>query len=209
MNPICSSRPTSLFFCEAFGNGYTFGEAAWAAQLALSWQTTVIGDPLYQPFKKPPAELHAQLARAKSPLIEWSFDRLVNLDLAHGAARAANGRTFSKTCPPPRNSAVLTEKLADLYDAHGKPSSAIETWQNALKLNPSPEQRIRLRLTLGEKLQAQGRDAEAVENYQAAARRSAGLSGPESVIAKNSGRWMKNLPARTRRQSLDRSFQLN
>jgi hypothetical protein len=35
---------------EAFGNGYTFGEAAWAAQPVLSWQTTVIGDPLYRPF---------------------------------------------------------------------------------------------------------------------------------------------------------------
>jgi tetratricopeptide (TPR) repeat protein len=64
------------------------------------------------------------------------------------------------------NSAVLTEKLADIYAAQGKPSSAILTWQKALQLKPSPEQRIRLRLALGEKLQAQNRDAEAVDNYQ-------------------------------------------
>ncbi len=32
-------------------------------------------------------------------------------------------------------------------------------------LNPSPEQRIRIRLTLGEKLAGQGDDDEAVANY--------------------------------------------
>jgi tetratricopeptide (TPR) repeat protein len=61
----------------------------------------------------------------------------------------------------------LSEKLAALYDASGKPSSAIMSWQNALKLKPSPQQKIRLRLTLGEKLVAQNRDAEAAENYRA------------------------------------------
>ena len=64
------------------------------------------------------------------------------------------------------NSAVLTEKLADYYEIQGKPSSAIETYQLALTRNPSPEQRIRLRLTLSDKLAAQGREAEAIENYK-------------------------------------------
>ena len=64
-------------------------------------------------------------------------------------------------------SAVLTEKLATLFEASGKPSSAIAAWQNALKLNPSPQQRIRLRLTLGEKLAAAGRLDEAAANYRA------------------------------------------
>ena len=61
---------------------------------------------------------------------------------------------------------MLTEKLADLYEREGKPSSTIETYQRALKLNPSPEQRIRLRLTLGDKLEDQNRDQEAYDNYQ-------------------------------------------
>jgi tetratricopeptide (TPR) repeat protein len=64
------------------------------------------------------------------------------------------------------NSAVLTEKLADIYAALGKPSSAIRTYQRALELKPSPQQLVRLRLVLGEKLQAQNLDAEAAENFQ-------------------------------------------
>jgi len=39
----------------------------------------------------------------------------------------------------------------------GKPSSAIITYQRALTLNPSPEQRIRIRLTLGENFCAEPR----------------------------------------------------
>jgi len=164
--PYLQFNPNVAFTLQALGNGYTFGEAAWASQLALSWQTAVIGDPLYQPFKKSPPELHALLARTKNPLIEWSFDRLICLDLAHGV-RESQLLSFVANLPTTANSAVLNEKLAALYEASGKPSSAIESWQNALKLNPSPQQKIRLRLTLGEKLMAQNRDAEALENYRA------------------------------------------
>ena len=53
--PYLAATPNIAFFLQALFNGYTFGEAAWAAQAALSWQTTVIGDPLYRPFGKPPA----------------------------------------------------------------------------------------------------------------------------------------------------------
>jgi uncharacterized protein (TIGR03790 family) len=164
--PYLQFTPNVAFCIEALGNGYTFGEAAWASQLALSWQTTVIGDPLYQPFKKSPLELHALLTRRKSPLLEWSFDRLICLDLTHGV-RTLQLLPFIENLPITADSAVLNEKLADLYDACGKPSSAIAAWQNAIQLNPSPQQKIRLRLTLGEKLMAQDRNAEALEDYRA------------------------------------------
>ena len=55
MSRILRSRQTSRCFLERFTVGqFTFGEAAWAAQPALSWQTTVVGDPLYRPFGKSP-----------------------------------------------------------------------------------------------------------------------------------------------------------
>jgi uncharacterized protein (TIGR03790 family) len=164
--PYLQFTPNVGFTLQALGNGYTFGEAAWAAQLALSWQTTVIGDPLYQPFKKAPAELHAQLARTKNPLLEWSFDRLMCLDLARGL-REVQLLSFLANLPITTQSAVLSEKLANLYEASGKPSSAIESWQNALKLNPTPQQKIRLRLTLGQKLETQNQLDAAAENYRA------------------------------------------
>lgn len=163
--PYLQFTPNIAFFLQSLANGYTFGEAAWASQAALSWQTTVIGDPLYRPFGKSPAEVHAHLARSHSPLIEWSFEKLVNLDLLRGVRKQELAQ-FLENLPATATSPVLTEKLADIYEALGKPASAIMTWQNALKLNPSPEQRIRIRLTLGEKLLAQGRAEEAIDNYE-------------------------------------------
>ena len=163
--PYMQFTPNVAFFIQEIGNGWTFGEAAWTSQLALSWMTTVIGDPLFRPMNKPLPQRHAELAREKNPLIEWSFNRLVNLDLAHGI-RAPQLATFLEGVPETKNSAVLTEKLAELYDAQGKPSSAIGAWQRALTLNPSPQQRIRLHRLLADKLIAAGRDADAAENFR-------------------------------------------
>jgi uncharacterized protein (TIGR03790 family) len=163
--PYLQFTPNIAYFLQAWANGYTFGEAAWTSENALSWQTTVIGDPLYSPFKKPLPERHAQLAHAHNPLIEWSFDRLINLDLVKGV-RAPQLAEFLENIPATAQSAVLTEKLAALYAASGKPSSAIATYQAALKLNPSPQQRIRIHLTLAEKLREQNREADAVDNYR-------------------------------------------
>jgi len=163
--PYLQFTPNIAIFLQALGSGYTFGEAAWASQMALSWQTTVIGDPLYHPFSQSPAEVHARLARTQNSMIEWSFERLVNLDLAHGA-RETQLEKFMEELPATAKSAVLTEKLATIYESLGKPSSAIAAWQQALTLNPSPEQRIGIRLKLEEKLLAQGRTADAIDNDQ-------------------------------------------
>ncbi|HEX3856252.1 MAG TPA: TIGR03790 family protein [Verrucomicrobiae bacterium] len=189
--PYLAATPNVAVFMELFGAGSTFGEAAWASQPALSWQTTVIGDPLYRPFGKSPQLLHAQLSREHSPLLEWSFLQLANLGLVHGA-RMAQISSLLENLDLTTNSAVLTEKLADLYDAQGKPSSAILTYQSALKLNPSPEQRIRLRLALGEKLLAQNRTDEAVENYESLLAESPDYPGRNSISEKLAALRQKN-----------------
>lgn len=163
--PYLPFTPNVAFFVQQLGNGFSFGEAAWTSQMGLSWQTAVVGDPLYQPMGMPLPQRHAQLLHATNSLIEWSFARLVNLDMVHGV-RANNLATFLEGLPATKTSAVLTEKLADLYNNLGKPSSAIDTWQQAMKLNPTREQHIRLHNILAEKLLAAGRDAEAAENYR-------------------------------------------
>ncbi len=145
--------------------GFTFGEAACAAQPVLSWQTTVVGDPLYRPFGKSPLQFQAELQERKSKFIEWSLLRLFNLALV----RSVNQTTLTislEDAPTTSKSAILTAKLGDLYAAQGKPASAIAAYQRALLLDPSPMQRLRLRLTLGEKLLAENRVGAARINYE-------------------------------------------
>lgn len=150
----------AMFLARWSISQFTFGEAAWATQPALSWQTTVIGDPLYRPFGKEPQALQDEFMRNHSPLIEWSYLRVVNAELLRGAPppQVVN---FLENLSATTNSAVLTEKLADLYELQGKPTSAIDTWELALTRNPSPEQRIRLRLTLADRFLALNRQKDA------------------------------------------------
>ena len=164
--PYLALTPNVALFLERFTVGqFTFGEAAWAAQPALSWQTTVVGDPLYRPFGKSPTELHQELTERHSPLVEWSYLRLANVDLARGRS-AAYLANLIETTGVATNSAVLAEKLADLYAMEGKTNAAVDADESALTLNPSPEQRIRLRLALGEKLQARDFSAASRRDYQ-------------------------------------------
>jgi len=182
--PYLSCTPNvAAFLARLIAGGFTFGEAAWAAQPVLSWQITVVGDPLYRPFGREPSALHAEFARTHNPLIEWSYLRIVDLGLVHGAP-VVQLAAFLETIPVTTNSAVLTEKLAGLFETQGKPSPAIETFQRVLTLNPSPEQRIRLRLTLSDKLVAAGRESDAIENYKQLLKESPDYPGQPSVEAK-------------------------
>ena len=182
--PYLSGTPNiAAFLARWLAADFTFGEAAWSAQPCLSWQTTVIGDPLYRPFSKPMPQLHMELAHRLSPLVEWSFLRVADLALAHGASiyRVSN---YLENVNATTNSAVLTEKLADLYASEGKPSSAIETYEKALKLNPSPEQRIRIRLRLGDKLEEQNQDQDAYNNYESLLQESPDYPGKTYIYQK-------------------------
>jgi uncharacterized protein (TIGR03790 family) len=182
--PYLTGTPNvAAFLARWLADGFTFGEAAWEAQPVLSWQTTVIGDPLYRPFGKPLQLIHMELVGRHSPLVEWSQLRVVNLALVHGAPVTA-AANYLENITATTNSAVLTEKLADLYEEEGKPSSAIDMYAQALKLGPSPEQRIHIRLTLGEKLEQQDRDQEAYDNYQKLLQEALGYPGRTSIYQK-------------------------
>jgi uncharacterized protein (TIGR03790 family) len=162
--PYLAGTPdVSVFVARFTFSGFTFGEAAYAAQGTLSWQTTVVGDPLYHPFAKTPQRLHEALERSHGKLIEWAYLLLANVNLAKGAPSGAIANLL-ESLDATKHSAVLTEKLADLLSAQGKPTSAAETYAAALKLDPSPQQRIRLRLALAEKLTALNRDSEASDD---------------------------------------------
>ncbi len=164
--PFLAGTPDlGVFFHRLTAAGWTFGEAAWAASGSLSWQTTVVGDPLYRPFGRHPAELHADLLKRRSPFVAWSHLRVVNLNLTQGTSAAEmigylNEQAETKTSP------VLLEKLGDLQLKLEKPDLAIEAWDKALANQPTPQQRVRLLLARAEQLTKLGREIPALVAWQ-------------------------------------------
>src|SRR5205807_2766369 len=125
----------------------------------------VVGDPLYRPFGRDPEQLQDALLQRHSKLTEWCFLRLIDINLANGKP-VADCVAFLEQLATAKQSAVLTEKLGDLYTAQGKPSSAAHEYQQALKLDPSPQQRLRLGLTLADKFVSLGQPQQAYDAYE-------------------------------------------
>jgi uncharacterized protein (TIGR03790 family) len=163
--PYLAGTPEMAIFAARFiFERFTFAEAAYASQPVLSWQCTVIGDPLYRPFEQDPQLLHQSLFKSNNPKLEWSYLRLLNLNQQTGKPMA-DLITLLDEIELTKHSAVLMEKAGDLYAAQGKPTSAAHAWAEALKLKPSPQQRLRLLLELGEKLPPLDRSQEAYDFY--------------------------------------------
>ncbi|MBI5799923.1 MAG: TIGR03790 family protein [Verrucomicrobia bacterium] len=160
--PYLAGTPDlGVFFHRLTAAGWAFGEAAYAAQGSLSWQTTIVGDPLYRPFGRHPAELHADLLKRRSPLVAWSHLRVVNLNLAQGTSAVEmlgylNEQFETKTSP------LLLEKLGELHLKLEKADLAIEAWDKALANQPTPQQRIRLLFARAEQLTKLGREVPAL-----------------------------------------------
>jgi uncharacterized protein (TIGR03790 family) len=161
LEPFLETTPDLGCFFSRFLRGFTFGEAAYASWRTLSWQIVAIGDPLYRPAAKSPREWHEDLERRQSKYLEWSQLRIVVLNEAKGVARS-NVIEYLEQVPLTRASAVLSEKLAEVCQADGQKDRAIGLCRQALLLAPSPQQKIRLMLTLSRWLAEAGREREAM-----------------------------------------------
>ena len=149
--PYLGGTPDVASFLERWvRHPFTFGEAAYSSQGSLSWQTIAVGDPLYSPNKVRLDFLEKDLHRRNSKLLEWLHLRLVNLN-QENAAELDEVIALLESSTLQRQSAVLTEKLGDLYWAKRKLSDALDTYEAALKRGPSTQQKTRLLLRIAER----------------------------------------------------------
>lgn len=162
---LATTCELAVFMQNFLHNGASFGEAAYAAERALSWQTTVVGDPLYRPFGKPLDLLHYGLEQHHSRLAEWSHVLVMNRNIVMGIG-PDELITYAKQQTLTEHSAVLTEKLGDLFREKKDLPAAAQHYQLALDRQPSPLQKVRLLLTAGGIQTATGQAKEAIQTYQ-------------------------------------------
>lgn len=148
--PYLSFTPQVDVFLESLLKlGFTAGEAAHNCLPVLSWQTVVVGDPLYRPGVKNPVEWADELKARNSPQQDWAELRKVNLHLRAGRDPEVL-REYLSQLPMARRSAVICEKVADLFADKGSYDAAAEWAGLALKAGGTPQQRVRLLRTLAE-----------------------------------------------------------
>ena len=111
--PFLTYTPELNILAERLVSGYTIGDAVLLSQRTLSWQITVIGDPLYQPFATPLSEQIARLREEGRPEIEWAYVRQANLMIMQGRFNPA--LAFLRGALRETDSLVIREKLGDLY----------------------------------------------------------------------------------------------
>jgi len=155
----------AMFFMRFVFMRFSFGEAAWASQNAMSWQNLAVGDPLYCPFRLRPDQRIEELERRQSKLAEWYHLLNANMNLVRSGDLESAIESLERV-PLTRKSAVLKEKLADLFWANRKLTYALDAYESALKLDPTPMQKLRLMLRSAERLVVYGSHAQACELYQ-------------------------------------------
>ena len=136
-----------VFFARLIQDGFTFAEAGYAATRALSWQTVFVGDPLYQPFGKDPKKVEAELLNTKNRDIDWFRLLAINQGLASGAPEAAAIEHIEKLKETP-TSAVLQEKLGELFAKTSQATKAKTAFTAANNLSQSPKQKQRLKAAI-------------------------------------------------------------
>jgi uncharacterized protein (TIGR03790 family) len=114
--PYLKQTPNLLIFSDRLLRGYNLADSMYMSMKALSWQMTLIGDPLYQPMKLSLEENIRNLEADNHPDVDWAYIRIIN-----GLVRGTQFNIAMDYCRNKINetgSLVLREKLADLYAAN-------------------------------------------------------------------------------------------
>ena len=142
--PYLELTPNIGLFVERLADfRATVGEAAITSQAVLSWQTVIVGDPLYRPFGRDAVELEAAHRAERSPALEWDLWRRANVQQLEKRAPDAILRDLMAH-PGVAKSALLAERIARLYSDMGQTRSAVEWGERSLQDGGSPQQRGQL-----------------------------------------------------------------
>ena len=159
--PYLALTPHLDIFTRRLLDGDYFAEAAYASQKALSWMVTVVGDPLYRPFKR---SVEAALADS-GPENPDHYDWLLLQQIRRGMVAGEIPNTVSsleKRLDLP--GCVAQEGLGDLLEGVKEPaavSMAERAYREAAHLATQPIDHIRIGLKLVQLYENHGQGDEA------------------------------------------------
>ena len=167
-------------FFERLLSGHNFVESAYAATPALSWQQTVVGDPLYTPFPFNADEQADRLEATRHPGLAWAYLRKANMLVEAGRESEAVGCLTRKNTV--LRSPILDEKLGDLHVRLRLPQEAIAAYERARAAYQNTYDRVRVSNSLVALLLKLDKPAGALAVLDDVIRRHPGYEGRRSLL---------------------------
>ena len=170
--PLLNFTPHFSILVDRLCRGLPWADSVYLSLTALSWQATVLGDPLYRPFALTLEEQLTLLEAEGDPDADWAHIRRINLLVQDGRLNVA--LRYARERLRLRESAQLREKIADLMVLNELYEDAVVNYDLALKHAGNAEVAIRVGARYLSMLQALNLHAKAVEVDQALRTRWAG-----------------------------------
>lgn len=148
--PVLALTPHEDIFTRRLLRGAYFAEAAYASERGLSWMLTVVGDPLYRPFKVPLDTALAQGDVLEPGHDDWLLVQKVGREIQAGTIPITTS-ALTEALDIPSAGAVAEEDLGDLVGKLNEPASpaATETaYRKAMAKETASIDRIRVGLKL-------------------------------------------------------------
>jgi uncharacterized protein (TIGR03790 family) len=161
--PYLMLTPHIDIFTKRLLAGNYFAEAAYASEMGLSWMMTVVGDPLYRPFRQPLESVLTDSPPHSGGHDDWVLLQQVQREIAAGRL-VPGADVLKQSLDGPGTGGVAAEGLGDLLEKLNEPAAipaAEQAYQKAIGLDLDPIDRIRVGLKLAQHDCNHGRDAQA------------------------------------------------
>lgn len=146
--PYLDLTPHMDVFIDRLLQGYTFGEAAYMSQKGLSWMVTVIGDPLYRPFREKLPQALVRSRQNDSANRDWLELQQARLDFQRGKLSLPD---LKKRLVGPGASEIIWEGYGDLLALQSSPANnddILNAYRQALTLYMGAVDQIRVGLKI-------------------------------------------------------------
>ena len=140
--PFLTLTPHLDVFASRLCDGNGFGLSAYMAIPVVSWQVTVIGDPLVRPFKLTLDQQIKNLEEDNQKDVEWAYLRKINVLVREGRFNVA--LDFCRIKQLQTGSLVLLEKLGDLYARNDLYEAAGLQYKKVIEQATTPQTAIRV-----------------------------------------------------------------
>jgi hypothetical protein len=161
--PYLALTPHVDIFTRRLLQGDYFAEAAYASEKGLSWMLTVVGDPLYRPFRLPLPSALAEVSDPHTAHDDWLHLQQLQREIVSGEL-ASTEENLRRALDVPGASPVAEEGLGDLLEKLNQPMTdyAIEeAYKKALEGDTVPIDQIRVGLKLAQFYSNHGKDLRA------------------------------------------------